>query len=131
MLLKGGTLGGNRILKAETVRLMGQNHIGALTVRKLETVVPAYAADMDIYPEQVKKWGLGFLINTQKTAEGREAGSLRWEGLGNTYFWLDPARNIGGVILMQLFPFHDPKALELYRAFESGTYRSLDRNNAA
>jgi CubicO group peptidase (beta-lactamase class C family) len=131
MLLKGGALDGKRILKPETVRLMGQNAMGALNVRKLETVVPAYAADMDIYPEQAKKWGLGFLINTEKTAEGREAGSLRWEGLGNTYFWLDPAQNVGGVILMQLFPFHDPQALALYRAFESGIYRGLDRNEAA
>ena len=55
----------------------------------------------------VKKWGLSFLINTAKTPEGRSAGSLAWAGLANTYFWIDPARNVAGVILMQLLPFVD------------------------
>ncbi|HEX2943051.1 MAG TPA: serine hydrolase domain-containing protein, partial [Rhodopila sp.] len=35
MLLAGGTLNGRQVLKPETVRLMGQNHIGALDVPKL------------------------------------------------------------------------------------------------
>ena len=48
-----------------------------------------------------------FLINTAKTPEGRSAGSLAWAGLANTYFWIDPARNVAGVILMQLLPFVD------------------------
>jgi len=29
--------------------------------------------------------------------EGRSAGSLAWAGLANTYFWIDPARNVAGV----------------------------------
>ena len=41
-----------------------------------------------------KKWGLSFMINTAKTPEGRSAGSLAWAGLANTYFWIDPARNV-------------------------------------
>ena len=62
----------------------------------------------------VKKWGLGFLINTAKTPEGRSPGSLAWAGLANTYFWIDPARNVAGVILMQLLPFADAKCLEAF-----------------
>ena len=54
-----------------------------------------------------KKWGLSFLINTAKTPEGRSPGSLAWAGLANTYFWIDPSRNVTGVILMQLLPFAD------------------------
>ena len=66
-----------------------------------------YTNDVDLYPDMVKKWGLSFLINTAKTPEGRSAGSLAWAGLANTYFWIDPARNVTGVILMQLLPFAD------------------------
>ena len=66
-----------------------------------------YTNDVDLYPDMVKKWGLSFLINTAKTPEGRSAGSLAWAGLANTYFWIDPARNVAGVILMQLLPFAD------------------------
>jgi CubicO group peptidase (beta-lactamase class C family) len=88
------------VLKAETVAMMGQNHIGDLNVTKLPTAMPPFSNDVGLYPEQDKKWGLSFLINTKRTAEGRSPGSLAWAGLANTYFWLDPARKIGGVILM-------------------------------
>ena len=83
-------------------------------------------SNVELYPDQDKKWGLSFLINTRKTAEGRSPGSLAWAGLANTYFWLDPARNVGGVILMQLLPFADTTALQAFASLEYAVYRSLD-----
>ena len=130
-LLNGGELDGSRILKDETVKLMGQNHIGEHEVTKLKTAMPPYSNDVDLYPEQVKKWGLSFLINTKKTAEGRSAFSLAWAGLANTFFWLDPAAGVAGVILMQLLPFADGKALELFGAFERGVYAGLGQSQKA
>ena len=85
-----------------------------------------YTNDVDLYPDMVKKWGLSFLINTAKTPEGRSAGSLAWAGLANTYFWIDPARNVAGVILMQVLPFADAKCLEAFAGFERGVYAGLD-----
>ncbi|WMT74894.1 serine hydrolase domain-containing protein [Bradyrhizobium sp. Ash2021] len=126
MILNKGKANGNQLLKPETVALMGQNHIGDLSVTKLISVAPMYTNDVDLYPDQVKKWGLSFLINTAKTAEGRSPGSLAWAGLANTYFWIDPARNVAGVILMQLLPFVDKKCLEAYAGFERGVYAGLD-----
>jgi methyl acetate hydrolase len=131
MLLNDGSLDGVRVLKPETVAMMGQNHIGDLNVTKLPTAMPPFSNDVDLYPEQDKKWGLSFLINTKRTAEGRSPGSLAWAGLANTYFWIDPARKIGGVILMQLLPFADTKALELYATLERGVYQSLDGTRVA
>ena len=55
----------------------------------------------------VKKWGLGFMINTETGPGGRSAGSLAWAGLANTYFWLDPKQKVTGIILTQLLPFAD------------------------
>ncbi len=126
MILNKGKGNGNQLLKPETVALMGQNHIGDLSVTKMISVAPMYTNDVDLYPDQVKKWGLSFLINTAKTAEGRSPGSLAWAGLANTYFWIDPARNVAGVILMQLLPFVDKKCLEAYAGFERGDYAGLD-----
>jgi len=45
--------------------------------------------------------------------------------LGNTYFWVDPAKDVAGVILMQLIPFADPKALSLLDDFEKALYATL------
>ncbi len=132
MLLNGGKLNGNRVLKPETVALMAQNQIGELNVAtRWATAMPPFSNDIELYPEQDKKWGLSFLINTKRTAEGRSAGSLAWAGLANTYFWLDPARKVGGVILMQLIPFADKPALDLFAAFERGVYQSLEGSKAA
>ena len=114
------------MLKPETVALMGQNHIGELNVGKLASAIAVYTNDVDLYPDMVKKWGLSFLINTAKTPEGRSAGSLAWAGLANTYFWIDPARDVTGVILMQLLPFGDAKCLEAFAGFERGVYDGLD-----
>ncbi len=131
MILNKGRGNGNQLLKPETVALMGQNNIGDLAMGKLTTAIAWATNDVDLYPDIVKKWGLSFLINTAKTAEGRSAGSLAWAGLANTYFWIDPARNVSGVILMQLLPFADGKCLEAFAGFERGVYAGLDAEQKA
>lgn len=131
MILNKGKGNGNQVLKPETVALMGQNNIGDLTMGKMPTVAPMYTNDVDLYPDIVKKWGLSFLINTAKTPEGRSAGSLAWAGLANTYYWIDPARDVAGVILMQLLPFADKKCLEAFAGFERGVYAGLDAGQKA
>jgi CubicO group peptidase (beta-lactamase class C family) len=131
MILNKGRGNGNVLLKPETVALMSQNHIGELSMGKMTTVAPMYTNDVDLYPDIVKKWGLSFMINTAKTPEGRSAGSLAWAGLANSYFWIDPARNVAGVILMQLLPFGDAKCLEAFAGFERGVYAGLDAEQKA
>jgi CubicO group peptidase (beta-lactamase class C family) len=126
MILNKGRGNGNQVLKPETVATMAQNHIGDLVVTKMTSAVPIYTNDVDLFPGMVKKWGLSFMINTGKTPEGRSPGSLFWAGLANTYFWIDPARDVAGVILMQLVPFADQKCLETFAGFERGVYAGLD-----
>ena len=121
MILNKGRGNGNQVLKAETVATMGQNHIGDLVMTRMATAAPAYTNDVDLYPDQIKKWGLSFMINTERTA-----GSLAWAGLANTYYWIDPSRDVTGVILMQLLPFADAKCLEAFAGFERGVYAGLD-----
>jgi methyl acetate hydrolase len=125
MILNQGRIDGRRLLKPGTVQQMRENQMGATNVRLLKTAIPAYSNDVEFFPGMVKKWGLGFMINTEQVPGGRSAGSLTWAGLGNTYFWIDPARNIAGVIMMQLVPFADGKALDVYAKFERAVYASL------
>jgi CubicO group peptidase (beta-lactamase class C family) len=131
MILNKGKANGNQLLKPETVALMGQNNIGAIEVGKLPTALPVYTNDVDLFPGMVKKWGLSFLINTAKSPEGRSPNCRFWAGLANTYFWIDPARNVSGVILMQLLPFADGKALETFAGFERGIYAGLEPGQKA
>ncbi|NIK47304.1 serine hydrolase domain-containing protein [Variibacter gotjawalensis] len=124
MLLNGGELDGVRIIKAETVAMMGQNHIGAVTVPALKSALPR-SADFTFIADGRDKFGLGFLITTDQVAGKRSPGSLSWGGINNTFFWVDPARGVAGVIMMQYLPFADAKALATLDAFERGAYQFI------
>jgi len=125
MLLNGGELDRARVLQAETVTLMGQNHIGTLSVPALKSALPR-SADFSFIADNRDKWGLGFLITTDQVPGKRSPGSLSWGGINNTYFWIDPARDVAGVILMQVLPFCDANCLEAFAGFERGVYAGLD-----
>lgn len=125
MLLNGGALDGARVLKAETVALMGQNQIGTVSVPALKSALPR-SADFSFIDDNKDKWGLGFLITTNQVPGKRSPGSLSWGGINNTFFWVDPAKGIAGVIMMQYLPFADAKALATYDTFERGAYQLVN-----
>jgi methyl acetate hydrolase len=122
MLLHGGTFAGVQVLTSETVAEMGRNQIGDLTAGVLRTALPASSNDHDPYPGMPIKWGLGYMITPEPTPAGRAANSLAWAGLANTYYWIDPARQITGVLMTQILPFVDARVIKLYTQFERGVY---------
>jgi methyl acetate hydrolase len=125
VFLNEGRADGHAVLKPETARLMAANAMSDLNVRPLKTAVSHLSNDAEFFPGMVKKWSLGFMISTEPVAGGRSARSLAWAGLGNTYFWIDPVKGIAGVVLMQLLPFADAKALALLDGFERSVYATL------
>jgi len=122
MILNGGTLAGAKILSPETVRLMGENQIGAVGVRAVKTAQPDFSSDFTFVDDGRDKWGIGFMISTVGEKAKRSPGSLSWGGIDNTYFWIDQRAKVGGVILMQFLPFADAKALAIYDVLERGVY---------
>jgi methyl acetate hydrolase len=124
-LLNGGSLREASILRPETVALMSENHIGDLEAGILKTTNPALSSDVDFFPGVRLRWGLGHMINLDPVPDGRKAGSLTWAGLFNTYYWIDPAMRIAGVIMMQILPFADRHALKAYRQFERGICHAI------
>ena len=125
MLLHQGQLNGVRLLRPETVALMGQNQIGEINAGIMKTANPQRSNDVDFFPGIPCKWGLGYMINTQPGPNGRSAGSVTWAGIYNTYYWLDPQKRVAGVFLTQILPFADTKAVALYGEFEHGVYDAL------
>ena len=123
-LMGGGRLNNVQILKPETVAQMNKNNMGDLNVTLLKTAQPDLTNDAEFFPGMVKKWGLAYMINTQDVPGGRSARSLAWAGLANTYFWLDPKKKVTGVILTQILPFADQKALKLLADFETAVYQN-------
>ena len=123
MILKRGLgPGGERILNEKTVALMSANGTGRIAAGRLKTFQPTISRDVDFHPGYDDRYTLGFLMNPEAVAGGRSAGSLTWAGLYNTYYWIDPHRNICGVIMMQLLPFADKEAVGLLNDFQHAVY---------
>ena len=92
MLLNGGELDGHRYLKRETVTLMTSDHIGPAT---------GIARDAEFdFPGPDSGFGLGFAVrNVAKPP--LPAGEYRWDGVGGTFFFIDPADDMFAICMMQ------------------------------
>jgi len=124
-LLHGGSHNGSRILKPETVALMGKNHTGDIPAGIMKTTTPARSNDVDFFPGAPIRWGLGYMLNMEPGPNGRSAGTVSWGGIFNTYYWLDGAKRVTGLIMTQILPFADTRAVKLYGQFERSVYESL------
>ena len=126
MLIGGGSLGPVKILSPASVKMMGENQIGAIFVETQPAVVPERTRPMPLGAGK-DKFGLGFQIasNDPANAKFRSPGSMSWAGLFNTEFWIDPVRQIGGIHMMQQLPFYDEGAIRALRGFEEIVYKEL------
>lgn len=122
MILNHGAGNGERVLRPETVALMGMNHLGDSRVTMLKTVSPSRSNDAEFFPGTPKTWSLAFQINMRRAPTGRAAGSMSWAGLTNCYYWIDPTSDLAGVLMTQILPFADIKAMPLFEAFETAVY---------
>jgi CubicO group peptidase (beta-lactamase class C family) len=124
-LNNGRAPNGVRLLSEASVALMGENHIGAIFVEQQPAALPALTEPFPLGAGR-DKFGLGFEITGPHTDRfARSPGSMAWAGIFNTEFWIDPARGIGGVLLMQYLPFYDGAAIETLQGFEHRVYEGL------
>ena len=91
MLLNGGELEGRRYLKRETVALMTSDHIGPDT---------GIAHDGLYFPGNDSGFGLGFAVRT-KASPPLTSGEYRWDGVGGTFFFIDPGDDMFAIVMMQ------------------------------
>jgi CubicO group peptidase (beta-lactamase class C family) len=126
MLLNDGTLGGVTLLRAKSVRMMGENQIGSVVVGEQPAADPTRTKPFPLGAGR-DKFGLGFQIaaRDERYAALRRPGSLSWAGINNTHFWIDPAAGIGAVVLVQVLPFYDETCIRVLRGFEELVYRHL------
>jgi CubicO group peptidase (beta-lactamase class C family) len=84
MLLNRGELDGARVLRPETVDRMTSNRIGALAI-------PDWGHG--------DRFGYGFGVVAQRGGAPESVGTYSWGGLFYTYFWVDPANELIGILL--------------------------------
>jgi CubicO group peptidase (beta-lactamase class C family) len=125
MILAGGTLGSERILGEASIAGLMTDQIPQLSVPALGLMSPMGLRSADFFRGRPTGWTLGFQQNREPTPEGRPAGSLSWAGFANTFYWIDPKTGLAGVFITQIVPFFDPRAVKLFRDFETEVYRAL------
>jgi CubicO group peptidase (beta-lactamase class C family) len=93
MLLNGGTVDGRQYLKPGTIALMASDHIGP------ETKI---ARDEFYFPGATSGFGLGFAVRTAVPANTAwPLGEYRWDGVGGTFFFVDPRDDMFTILMMQ------------------------------
>src|SRR3954464_7936380 len=122
MLLRGGELDGERVLKPETVELMFTDHLhGAPLPEVMESAVPELSKDVPAMPFK-QGWGLGLHLLLEDIPDMRRAGSGDWAGLFNCYFWIDRQSGLTAALMTQLLPFFDEQIVETLLGFEAALH---------
>lgn len=124
-MLNGGVADGVRLVSDSAMEGLRTNHAGDVPSGSWQTGSPSFSYDADLSMGGTSRHSLGFLLSTRNAPSGRAAGSLRWAGIFNTYYWIDPARDIGGAVFMQYLPFADPRALTTLGDFEREVYAAF------
>lgn len=116
---------GTAVLKPETVKLMAENGLGEMKIKKLPGAIPSLSHDAEFFPGMPKSWGLTWMINDEDAPTGRPAGELAWAGLANLYYWIDRKNGVGGFWATQILPFADEISVPGYLDFETAVYKHL------
>ncbi len=116
MLLNGGTLDGRRYLKPETIASMTSDHIGP------ETHI---ARDNSYFPGDTSGFGLGFAVLTAAPPNTSwPIGEYRWDGVGGTFFFVDPHDDMFAIFMMQA----PSQGGRLQQALKALIYQALGRD---
>src|SRR5262249_45139955 len=115
MLLNRGEFDGQRLLKAETVDRMTRNQIGAL-----KSAFPIHGDGFG--------YGLGVVTGREEPASPASKGSYSWGGIFNTFFWVDPHKELIGLLLTQLYPNDH---LTLRKDFQELVYQDYKEMNVS
>jgi CubicO group peptidase (beta-lactamase class C family) len=131
MLLNGGEIGGKRILKADTVKLMTQNHIGNLRVGLDGTTARGNS--------EAVGFGLDFAVSLDPSSANMPygKGTFYWGGAAGTWFWIDPVNDLAFIGMIQNMGGNRPGGLNfrgdsarlVYGALAPSAIKSADAVN--
>lgn len=116
MLLNGGELGGTRILKPATVRLMSTSVLD-----------PAVTDRSWLVDKGEVGFGIDLAVRVDPPGKpdgaAGEVGEFFWDGAAYTLFWVDPKNKLTAVFFTQYQPFGKVPA---HKAFRDAIYESVD-----
>ena len=124
MLLNRGKASDKRILSDKAVKTMFESHTGNVVVKEQQSANLGLSRNFPVGAGR-DRWGLGFQLAAEQLPNRRSPGSGTWAGIFNTHFFVDPAREIGVVVMMQTLPFYDEASMKVYAGVEEIVYKNL------
>jgi len=122
-LLNDGVYEGGRILSKATIEEMIQNQIGDINLNpEGRHFNPGLCCNFNGLMDENSKWGLAFMIDNNSKDYGRQAGTVTWGGLMNTYFYIDFKSGIAASIYTQHLPFNHIETTSLFEKFSEIIY---------
>ncbi len=121
MILNRGELDGNRILSADGFATMTADQMNGLA---FETMVSCAPITADVVLPAGTVHSMIATLHTTDVPGKRSAGTQSWAGVCNTHYWVDPDRDLAGLIMTQSLPFVEPPFLQAYDAFERAAYEA-------
>ena len=122
-LLNEGKYQGGRILGKETMDKMIQNQVGDISLDPKDRLYnPGWCCNFNGLMSENSKWGLAFMIDNNPKPYGREAGTVLWGGLFNTYFYIDFKSGIAASMYSQHVPFNHFQTISLFERFSEIIY---------
>lgn len=119
MFLNKGTLGGNTVIKPETVELMRTNAIGDLRLYSDGTTANPGLPGVG--------FGMDFAVydDTSVTGQPYGKGTHYWGGAAGTWFWIDPANDLFFVGMIQSMGGARPGAMNYRNDSAKLVYEAL------
>jgi CubicO group peptidase (beta-lactamase class C family) len=100
MLLNGGEYRGTRILSRSSVALMTSNHLPPEVRYGPATADLGIAAPLGALG-QGYGLGVGVRLERGRSPVPGSVGDFYWGGAAGTYFWIDPAERLIGILMLQ------------------------------
>ena len=128
-LVNGGALDDARILTTASVDTFFANQLPAGMSIQFRDDDPMHRAS-DVqersFFDNHDLYSFAWAIEANPDEQGnRPQGSGYWSGIFNTYYTIDRDQGVVVIAFMQLLPFNDAEAYELYRIYEDCVYRGL------
>ncbi|PGH10477.1 hypothetical protein AJ80_07520 [Polytolypa hystricis UAMH7299] len=117
----------NPLLKKETVEEMFKPQLESAQWMRENAVDPKGIAISGniMFPDAAVNHGLGFIIKDEDSSTGCKRGAAEGGGLTNTYWWIDRSSGVAGLVFLNMLPYMDTAAVNLWIDYQTKVYKAL------
>jgi len=79
-----------------------------------------------MYKDSLVNHGLGFILTAEELPTGCKIGAAEGGGMTNTFWWIDRKAGVAGIVFLNMLPYMDTEAVQLWIDFQTEVYKTLN-----